>query len=346
MKFVMVGALSFASLFTKLPELSGPDTWIFQDPSPPGGLFFSRTLTSAVFDPGSNRMIVFGGLDGDDISFNDVRELTNANRVGGPTARQRITLIPNGANGSPPARFGHSAVYDSANKRRNVFTGCPIGSCFSAVWIVNNANGMGGPTTWQQLFPTGTPPSDRVYFSAFYDSANNRRIVFAVSVAGSQCLPDVWVLTNANRLGGTSNWTQLSPSGEPPLGQNRVWGYDAVPGNHSSVGVRSRFLLINHTTLWAEDASFRAAPEKCNSGVSWLCNLVRFRALGRFFIARNPLIHWGNRMRQFRRWPSHSSFTYRKNDGTEWPPYPLRFPQNKNRRAVISAADSAGPAFL
>jgi hypothetical protein len=89
-----------------------------------------------------------------------------------------------------------------------------------------------------------------VYFSAFYNAANNRMIVFAVSVACSQGLPDVWVLTNAARLGATSNWTQLSPSGEPPLGQNRVWGgYDAVPGNHSSVGVRSRFLLIDHHSV-------------------------------------------------------------------------------------------------
>ena len=38
---------------------------------------------------------------------------------------------------------------------------------------------------------------------------------------GSACatFPDVWVLSHANGLGGTPNWTQLSTTGGPPPGQ-------------------------------------------------------------------------------------------------------------------------------
>jgi hypothetical protein len=161
-------------------------------------------------------MIVFGGLT-DSIPHNDVLALTNANGMGG--AAQWITLIPDGAVGSPPARVGHSAVLDSANNRLIVFGGC-VTACFNDVWVLLDANGVGGAPTWQQLFPSGTAPSPRLYHTAVYDPTNNRIIIFAgLSVGGNGSLPDVWVLSNANGLGGTPTWTQLSPVGGPPLGQ-------------------------------------------------------------------------------------------------------------------------------
>jgi hypothetical protein len=218
------------SLLGQNAQASGPDTWIFQDRTLPAGLFFSRVLTSAVFDPVSNRMIIFGGINGEDDYSNDVLALTNANGLGGSTAGEWITLIPNGAAGSPPPRAGHAAVYDATNNRMILFGGCPIGTCFNDVWVLSNANGVGGTPTWQQLSPSGGPPSSRLFFSAFYDPSNNRMILFAgLSVDGNQSVPDVWVLSNANGLGGTPSWAQLSPIGGPPLGQiGYAAGYDSA----------------------------------------------------------------------------------------------------------------------
>jgi hypothetical protein len=122
-------------LLAQIAEASGPDTWLFQSPNSPVGMAISRGLMTAVFDPASNRTIVFGGVNGDSVYFNDVLALTNANGLGGQTAGQWITLIANGAAGSPPARAGHSAVYDSVNNRMIIFGGCPIGSCFNDVWV-------------------------------------------------------------------------------------------------------------------------------------------------------------------------------------------------------------------
>src|SRR5438128_10505369 len=69
---------------------------------------------SAVYDPATNTMMVFGGLDwgmeGSDT--NAVLLYAPANGNGNWT-----TLIANGALGSPPARDFHTAVYDSANNR-------------------------------------------------------------------------------------------------------------------------------------------------------------------------------------------------------------------------------------
>src|SRR5271170_2158174 len=100
----------FGALLLAASALAQP-SWTQLSPSgtPP----VARGGTTGVYDPTSNRMIVFGGLDAGGNNLNDVWALTNANGLGG--ASQWINLIPNGATGSPPARSGHSAVYDSTN---------------------------------------------------------------------------------------------------------------------------------------------------------------------------------------------------------------------------------------
>src|ERR1019366_2427734 len=80
----------------------------------------------------------------------------------------------------------------------------------------NRANGT---PTWSQLSLSGAAPGPRIFHSAVYDPASNRMIVFGGNncfTAGAQFYNDVWVLSNANGLGGAPAWTQLSPAGAPP----------------------------------------------------------------------------------------------------------------------------------
>jgi hypothetical protein len=188
-----------------------------------------RNLHSAVYDPGNNTMIVFGGqLPGVTWqSLNDVWTLTNANGLGGTP--KWTNLIPNGASGSPPARHGHKAVYDAANDRMMIFGGCkgfcdPITSP-GEVWVLANASGSGGTPTWEQLSISGAAPSSRTGGAAVYDPGTNSMIIFGGHGRTGGCnqagdfFSDVWVLSNANGLGGAPAWTQLSPTGGPPLGQ-------------------------------------------------------------------------------------------------------------------------------
>ena len=68
--------------------------------------------------------------------------------------------------------------------------------------------------TWIELLPSGGPPSERSSHSAVYDSNTNRMIVFGGDPNIGGCFGrtnDVWVLENANGLGGTPNWLQLYP---------------------------------------------------------------------------------------------------------------------------------------
>jgi hypothetical protein len=179
---------------------------------------------SAVYDAATNTMIAFGGNDAS-LNFattNAVILLTWANGLGGTSSFS--TLVPNGAPGAPPSRAFHSGVYDAANNRMIIFGGATYANGHSDptaylndVWVLANANGQGGPPAWTRLIPAGSPPSARYGQTAVYDAAGNRLIMRGGSF-GSTIFTDAWVLTNANGLGGTPAWRQLSPGGAPPPG--------------------------------------------------------------------------------------------------------------------------------
>ena len=216
----------FASSFLALIAAANP-SWTLLGPS---GLTYPlfRSGSTSVYDPSSNRIILFAGLSDDaaagDPRLNDVWVETNANGLGGTGAWSN--LIP---SGSPQVRSDHSAVYDAANNRMIIYGGCGAVSTSNGclpiadnVWVLSNANGIGGTPTWTQLFPTGGPPPARQGHQAVYDPTTNSMIVWAgQNGGGNGCgtFSDVWVLSHANGLGGTPNWTQLSTTGGPPPGQ-------------------------------------------------------------------------------------------------------------------------------
>lgn len=170
---------------------------------------------SAVYDAGTNTMIVFGGTDWGMDGFDTSAVLLFAPANGDGSW---ATLVANGAPGSPSARDTHTAVYDSANNRMIVFGGEDTNlTPLADVWVLSNANGQGGTPVWTQLSPSGSPPPARSGHTAVYDPANNLMVVFG-GANDAQAFNDVWVLSNANGLGGTPAWSRLSPGGTPPKG--------------------------------------------------------------------------------------------------------------------------------
>lgn len=92
------------------------------------------------------------------------------------------------------------------------------------VWVLTNANGMNGQPEWIQLLPKGAAPAARQNFAMAYDQAANSVVLF-----GGCCpsLNDQWILKNANGLGGSPKWQQLSPAQPPaPRQNNGSFGYD------------------------------------------------------------------------------------------------------------------------
>ncbi len=163
----------------------------------------------------TNRMIVFGGIQDGCVGtvFTDVWVLTNANNTA--ATPEWVQLAPTGdvPTAGPANFFG---VYDRAENRLIVFTLSFSPTAFDLVWVLENANGLGGAPVWTQLSPAGAPPSVGTgHMSIVYDAANNRAIVF-----GDTGDNGTWVLDNANGLGGTPAWRELAPGGTLPVARD------------------------------------------------------------------------------------------------------------------------------
>ena len=165
-----------------------------------------------VYDPGSNRVIVFGGAetDGDTTTLlNDVWVLTNANGLGGDPAWINITP----ASGSiPNPRMMHSAVYDSSNNRMIVFGGSTDSEPLNDVWVLTHANGLdengqGTSPSWQPLSVSGDLPAGRQGHTAVFNPSTNRMTIFGGVDAQGGIVDDLWVIEKANGVEGPNTWS-------------------------------------------------------------------------------------------------------------------------------------------
>ena len=163
--------------------------------------------------------------------------LTNANGLDGTP--QWISLSYSG--GPPSKRIQSIPTYDAANNRMMIFGGCknPSVPCFmlNDVWVLRNANGVGGTPQFTQLSPAGGSPAPRGAYGIGYDGVSNRLMVFG---GGGNYpvnhLNDTWVLTNANGLGGAPSWIQLSTATIPPGPYGMSSAYDSTTNELFVVG--------------------------------------------------------------------------------------------------------------
>ncbi|MGD0268027.1 MAG: kelch repeat-containing protein [Candidatus Sulfotelmatobacter sp.] len=208
---------------THLNGVGGSAAWKKQTPT--GTLPPIREGHTAVYDPNTNKMIVFGGNNCDGTYYNDLWILSNADDSSGTPSWAQVTPI-----GTPPSvRSQATAIYDSVNNVMTVFGG---GSSPTAVdndvWTLTNANGVTGTPTWTKLSPTGTQPTARIGHSAIYDAANNRMTIFGGGNSKGKVLNDGWVLTYANGIGGTPSWTQMTFGDTAPYRKSFMAVYDPV----------------------------------------------------------------------------------------------------------------------
>jgi uncharacterized protein YjdB len=211
------GSVSSSTELTVVP-LAAPQTWTLH--GPPG-----RRSHSAVYDPISQQMIIFGGQQTPtNTNLNDVwLGITSTTLSDSFTAES-----PSGT--APQARYGHVASYDSVNNRMMIFGGnLGPSSCGNDVWILSGANGQNGTPAWSSTTASGVPPVPRVYADGVYDPNTNSLIVFGGNDCTSNYFNDVWVLSNANGLSGAPTWTELIPSGTaPPARESSTAVYDST----------------------------------------------------------------------------------------------------------------------
>jgi hypothetical protein len=165
-----------------------------------------RRFTAAVYDPVRDQVIVHAGENGGFTDFSDVWVLTLGAT---PTWSQLITY------GVPPPRQDHAMIYDPVGDRVVVFGGFEHPSYFVYTYSTDTyALTLSGTPTWSKIIVAGAPPTGRRHLAACYDSFRGRMVV-ACGVNDGVHLNDIWALT----LGAVPTWTQVTPSGVPPIGR-------------------------------------------------------------------------------------------------------------------------------
>jgi N-acetylneuraminic acid mutarotase len=164
------------------------DTWAY-DPAantwtelkPTGTLPSLRGNTPLVYDPSTQRLILFGGY-GPDRSLNDTWAYDTA-------ANSWTELKPSGT--LPPGRSGPAMVYDPSTRRMIVFGGntYPGAKWLNDTWAYDPV-----ANTWTELRPSGTIPGGRTFPSRAYAPSTGQLVIFGgMSVDGQ--LNDTWAFT-------------------------------------------------------------------------------------------------------------------------------------------------------
>ncbi len=205
-----------------------------------GSLPGVREGHTAVYDPATNKLIIFGGTNCSGTYYSDVWILSNADGSTATPSWTKATPIGTG----PIARSQATAIYDSVSNIMTVYGGGTTSTTvFGDVWTLSNANGVTGTPTWTQIFPTGTAPVARTGQSAIYDSVNNRLTIYGGSNNKSKVLNDGWILTKANGKGGTPTWIQLTQTAPGPFRKSHSVIYDPVSNNMVIFGGDSQIPL-------------------------------------------------------------------------------------------------------
>jgi len=271
-------------------------TWTQYGPLP-------RFAHTGVFDPTTRQTIVFGGQD--PATNTDLNDLWLVS-TGTDKHITDTSMTPMGS--SPTARYGHVAVYDPNSNNMTIFgggTGTP-GPCVNDVWLLEGANGQNGSPTWVELSPFGTLPTVRIHAAAVYDPTTNSMIVFGGNNCAKSYFNDVWVLSNANGVGGSPAWTKLSPSGTAPTGREScaaiydstnnvltIYGGDANGTPLGDVWTLSNANGSGGTPQWTQLSPTGTAP-MARTGVSAVYDSVndRMTVFGGFYKTRTLTDTW------------------------------------------------------
>jgi hypothetical protein len=172
-------------------DVSGTPTWteLLPTGTPPS----QRESASAIYDPTTNSLVIYGGDAGAE-PLGDIWILSNANGTGGTPAWRQLTPTTTGAG----VRSGHTATYDSVDNIMMIYGGYNGTDILGDTWVLSNANGQGGAAVWTQTL-TGQP---RRFHSSEYDPNSNQMITYggATGVTAQAPTSDVYTFTDANDL--------------------------------------------------------------------------------------------------------------------------------------------------
>ncbi|MFI5372606.1 MAG: kelch repeat-containing protein, partial [Candidatus Eisenbacteria bacterium] len=219
----LAALLLAAALTLPVPARSGDyhdGTWTSLDGLP------GRSAFAMGYDGPRARFVVYGGRSRTNAPLGDTWAFD-------PAQNMWTALDPLGS--SPGPRYGCLSAMDSLRHRMVMFGGYDGANLRSDVWTLT----LGAAARWDSI-PISGGPGPRQRGVAVYDPAHDRVIVFGGTDALDDPHADVWEL----RIGTTSSWTLLAPTGSGPAPtyshrgiydplRDRVLYY--VPGDTSQV---------------------------------------------------------------------------------------------------------------
>jgi hypothetical protein len=163
-----------------------------------------------VYDRGSKRVILFGGLPMDNNAtwtFDVVKRQWAQVKVAGP---------------SPRGRIYHHMVYDEKNKKTVLFGGAG-GKYGKDTTHLNDTWAFDSSTnTWTEMKPaTSPPPRDRGAMA--YDAANGVCVLVGGKMGPDRNYEDTWVYDLAN-----NEWREMKPERQPPHAGLYQAAYDRI----------------------------------------------------------------------------------------------------------------------
>ncbi len=262
---VLDGAEGWWTLFGdawSLP-LAGAPQWALEHAGGAGSLP-RPNLPSGFYDPPRRRLVVFSDVGG-------LWELP----LRGPHQWKPIEV----AGESPLLRWGHSAIYDPVRDRMVVFGGsfATTTTTMNDTWALK----LSDPPAWQELHPSGSPPSDRCGHTAIYDPVRDRMLIYGgIYEAGNvYAQPGVYALSFRDSL----VWSLLETTGGPPSDRSfHSTVYDSVRDRLVVFGGAeiepwddTWALLLAGTPAWTLLPA--GAPPRARSGHSAIYDPVRDR---------------------------------------------------------------------
>lgn len=231
-------------------SLTEPHFW--KALAPTGTAPVGRYQHGMVYDSKRNRVLVFGGY-----SSSGARNDTWILSLGAAPAWTSFAI---GAP-LPPARYGHSTLYDRSRDRLVVYGGNSTGAMLADAWVLP----LTAPNVWSQLSPTGTPPPSRMMHSATLDAAHDRMIVHGGYHDVNQFLDDTWALSFA----GAPAWTNLAPATGTGARRSEAAIVDVVRGRLVTAGGMSQSevlgdawrLPLDGSTGWEQLVASPSLPE-------------------------------------------------------------------------------------
>ncbi len=194
----------------------------------------ARSGHAMVFDSGRNKVVLFGGWGGTDLS--DTWEYDGASQTW-----TEVTPVS-----SPPARNGHTMVFDSSRNRVILFGGYN-GNFLSDTWEYDGAN-----NTWTELTTAASPPA-RGDCAMVFDSSRNKVVLFGGwngDILGDFSYPlgDMWEYDVTNNI-----WTELTPLSSPPNRAGHAMVFDS--SRDKAVLFGGWGLLTRYNDTWEYDSN-------------------------------------------------------------------------------------------